>query len=99
MAQRIDDGTQPTAHSAVQAMIVRAQLAADQTGNRVGLAFNLMTDEITLVDLSVGTPEEAVFFRTVAPTSNASAPESDQAENSNNAENSLDPAAECNSVE
>jgi len=99
MAQRIDDGTQPTAHSAVQAMIVRAQHAANQTGKRVGLAFNLMTDEITLVDLSAGAPEEAVFFRTVARTSDASALESDQAGKSNEPEDGLDPAAGCNSVE
>ncbi|MDH3704175.1 MAG: hypothetical protein OEU46_22990 [Alphaproteobacteria bacterium] len=99
MAQRIDDGTQPTAHSAVQAMIVRAQHAADQTGKRVGLSFDLMKDQIELVDLSAGVPEEAVIFRTVVPTIVASAPDSDSGEETGKPEDGFDPAAGCSSAE
>jgi hypothetical protein len=99
MAQRIDDGTQPTAHTAVQAMIVRAQHAADQTGKRVGLAYDLIKDQIELVDLSAETPEEAVIFRTVVPAMEASESTSDSDEKSGSPDEGCDPAAECNSAE
>mgnify|MGYP000078655031 CR=1 FL=1 len=49
MAQRIDDGMQPTAHTAVQAMIVRAQQVADQTGKDIGVHFDLAEDQVSLV--------------------------------------------------
>ena len=99
MAQRIDNGTQPTAHSAVQAMIVRAQHAADQTGKRVGLTYDLMRDQIELVDLSAGAPEEAVIFRTVVPVHKLSAPESESAVEPGKPEADGEPTAGCNSVE
>lgn len=99
MAQRIDNGTQPTAHSAVQAMIVRAQHAADETGKRVGLVYDLMRDQIEMVDLSAGAPEEAVIFRTVVPVRKLSAPESDPAAESGKPEADEDVTAGCNSVE
>ena len=96
MAQRIDNGTQPTAHTAVQAMIVRAQQVADQTGKRVGLTFDLMRDQIELVDLSAETSEEAVLFRTVSPAVGESDPDAEGAEKSGRREGDLDPAAGCN---
>ncbi len=67
MANRIDDGVQPTAHTAVQAMIVRAQQAADQTGKAVGVRYDLASDEISLIEIGPETPKEISFVRVVSP--------------------------------
>ena len=67
MASRIDSGVQPTAHTAVQAMIVRAQQVADQTGKAVGVRYDLTSDEITLIEITPETPKEIAFVRIAAP--------------------------------
>ncbi|MGI9387614.1 MAG: hypothetical protein ACR2OX_09295 [Methyloligellaceae bacterium] len=67
MARRIDSGHQPTAHTAVQAMIVRAQQLADQSGSSVGLVYDLSKDEITLVDLAESETEGLDFVRILVP--------------------------------
>ncbi len=67
MASRIDAGVQPTAHTAVQAMIVRAQQVADQTGKAVGVRYDLTSDEITLIEITPETPKEITFVRIAAP--------------------------------
>jgi hypothetical protein len=68
MASRIDTGIQPTAHTAVQAMIVRAQQVADQTGKAVGVRYDLASDEISLVEISPDMPKEISFVRIASPT-------------------------------
>ena len=67
MANRIDDGVQPTAHTAVQAMIVRAQQVADQTGKAVGVRYDLASDEISLVEIGPETPKKISFVRVASP--------------------------------
>jgi hypothetical protein len=67
MANRIDTGVQPTAHTAVQAMIVRAQQLADQTGKAVGVRYDLASDEISLVEISPDMPKEISFVRIASP--------------------------------
>jgi len=67
MAYRIDNGEQPTAHTAIQAMIVRAQQAADQTGKAVGVHYDLSTDQVSLVEVGPDVPAEIVFLRVAAP--------------------------------
>jgi hypothetical protein len=67
MANRIDDGVQPTAHTAVQAMIVRAQQAADQTGKAVGVHYDLAADQVSLVEITPDTPKEVTFLRVATP--------------------------------
>jgi hypothetical protein len=67
MANRIDAGVQPTAHTAVQAMIVRAQQAADQTGKAVGVRYDLASDEISLIEITPETPKEISFVRIASP--------------------------------
>lgn len=67
MARRIDSGFQPTAHTAVQAMIVRAQQLADQSGTSVGLVYDLSKDEITLVDLAESESDGLDFVRVLVP--------------------------------
>lgn len=67
MAQRIDDGVQPTAHTAVQAMIVRAQQVADQTGKAIGVHFDLAEDQVSLVEIGPDVPGDVTFVRVAAP--------------------------------
>lgn len=67
MAQRIDDGVQPTAHTAVQAMIVRAQQVADQTGKAIGVHFDLQEDQVSLVEIGPDVPTDTIFIRVAAP--------------------------------
>jgi hypothetical protein len=67
MANRIDAGVQPTAHTAVQAMIVRAQQAADQTGKAIGVRYDLTTDEISLIEITPDVARELSFVRIAAP--------------------------------
>ena len=67
MANRIDSGVQPTAHTAVQAMIVRAQQVADKTGKAIGVFYNLASDELSLVEITPETAKEASFIRIAAP--------------------------------
>lgn len=67
MAQRIDNGVQPTAHTAVQAMIVRAQQAADQTGKVVGVHYDLEADQVSLVEVGPDAPTDVTFVRIVSP--------------------------------
>jgi hypothetical protein len=67
MANRIDSGVQPTAHTAVQAMIVRAQQVADKSGKAIGVHYNLATDELSLVEITPETAEGASFIRIAAP--------------------------------
>ena len=69
MANRIDSGEQPTAHSAFQAMIVRAHQLADQTGQAIGVHYDLATDELSLVEIGPDTPDEASFVRIAIPAS------------------------------
>ena len=76
MANTIDGGTPPTAHMSIQAMIVRAQRHADQTGKSVGVSYDLAKDVISLVDLTTvnlaaldsASALRARFFRIVTPT-------------------------------
>lgn len=67
MAQRIDNGVQPTAHTAVQAMIVRAQQAADQTGKVVGVHYDLEADQVSLVEVGPDAPADVTYIRIVSP--------------------------------
>jgi len=67
MASRIDNGIQPTAHTAVQAMIVRAQQAADQTGKPVGVHYDLTADQVSLVEIGPDVPKDVIFLRIAAP--------------------------------
>ena len=67
MANRIDTGVQPTAHTAVQAMIVRAQQVADQSGKAVGVRYDLASDEISLIEITPDVPKEVSFLRIAAP--------------------------------
>ncbi|MEM9685020.1 MAG: hypothetical protein AAF942_17240, partial [Pseudomonadota bacterium] len=67
MASRIDSGMQPTAHTAVQAMIVRAQQVADQTGISIGVHYDLETDELSIVEMGPDVPADTPFLRIVAP--------------------------------
>jgi len=67
MAHRIDNGVQPTAHTAVQAMIVRAQQVADSTGKAVGVRYDLASDEISLIEIGPETPKEISFVRIASP--------------------------------
>jgi hypothetical protein len=73
MANRIDAGVQPTAHTAVQAMIVRAQQAADQTGKAIGVRYDLATDEISLIEITPDVARELTFVRIAAPAGIAAA--------------------------
>ena len=67
MANRIDNGVQPTAHTAVQAMIVRAQHVADQSGKAVGVHYDLATDQVSLVEITPDVPKDVTFLRIAAP--------------------------------
>lgn len=67
MAQRIDNGMQPTAHTAVQAMIVRAQQAADQSGKAVGVHYDLAADQVSLVEVGPDVPADVTFIRIASP--------------------------------
>ena len=67
MANRIDDGVQPTAHTALQAMIVRAQQLADQSGKTVGVHYDLDADQISLVEIGPDAPADVTFVRIAAP--------------------------------
>jgi hypothetical protein len=67
MAQRIDNGIQPTAHTAVQAMIVRAQQAADHTGKAVGVHYDLEADQVSLVEIGPDLPSNVTFVRVASP--------------------------------
>ncbi|MCG8545737.1 MAG: hypothetical protein MJE12_16165 [Alphaproteobacteria bacterium] len=67
MARSIDGGLEPTAHSAVQAMIVRAQQLADQSGKSVGLVYDLTKDEISLVDIADSDAAGLDFVRVLVP--------------------------------
>ena len=67
MARSIDGGLEPTAHSAVQAMIVRAQQLADQSGKSVGLVYDLTKDEISLVDIADSDAAGVDFVRIMTP--------------------------------
>lgn len=67
MANRIDSGVQPTAHSTVQAMIVRAQQVADHTGKAIGVRYDLASDELSLVEITPEVAMEASFVRIAAP--------------------------------
>jgi hypothetical protein len=71
MANRIDSGVQPTAHTAVQAMIVRAQQVADQTGKAIGVRYDLASDELSLVEITPESAKEATFIRIAAPAGRA----------------------------
>ena len=71
MAYRIDDGVQPAAHTAVQAMIVRAQQAADKTGKAVGVHYDLSSDQVSLVEIGPDLPKEIVFLRIATPAEGA----------------------------
>ena len=71
MASRIDNGVQPTAHSAVQAMIVRAQQVADRTGRAIGVHYDLETDELSIVEMGPDVPADTPFLRIIAPTDGA----------------------------
>ncbi len=73
MANRIDSGVQPTAHTAVQAMIVRAQQVADKTGKAIGVHYNLATDELALVEITPDAARETSFIRIAAPAGKAPA--------------------------
>ena len=75
MANRIDTGAQPTAHSAIQAMIVRAQQAADATGKPVGVHYDLSNDQLLLVDLGQGADMKLDFVRVARPGENGEAAE------------------------
>jgi hypothetical protein len=72
MAYRVDDGEQPTAHTAIQAMIVRGQQAADQTGKPVGVHYDLAADQVSLVEIGPDMPAEIVFLRVAVPADGAS---------------------------
>ncbi|MPY73839.1 MAG: hypothetical protein GEU87_06240 [Alphaproteobacteria bacterium] len=67
MANRIDSGVQPTAHTAVQAMIVRAQQVADQTGKAIGVRYDLEADELSLIEITPEVAMETSFVRVAAP--------------------------------
>jgi hypothetical protein len=67
MAQRIDNGVHPAAHTAVHAMIVRAQQAADQTGKTVGVHYDLQSDEVSLVEIGPDMPADVTFLRVAVP--------------------------------
>lgn len=71
MASRIDNGVQPTAHSAVQAMIVRAQQVADRTGRAIGVHYDLETDELSIVEMGPDVPADTPFLRIIAPADGA----------------------------
>jgi len=71
MAYRIDDGVQPTAHTAIQAMIVRGQQAADQTGKSVGVHYDLATDQVSLIEIGPDMPAEIVLLRVAVPAAGA----------------------------
>lgn len=70
MAQRIDNGVQPTAHTAVQAMIVRAQHVADRSGKAIGVHYDLANDEVSLVEISPDMTKDVTFLRIAAPKGN-----------------------------
>ena len=87
MANRIDNGVQPTAHTAVQAMIVRAQQVADQSGNAVGVHYDLEADQVSLVEITPDVPKDVTFLRIAAPAGGvavvaAEAPSGDAEDNS-----------------
>jgi predicted TIM-barrel enzyme len=67
MANRIDTGVQPTAHTAVQAMIVRAQQVADKTGKPIGVHYDLAEDELSLVEIAPESAKGATFIRIAVP--------------------------------
>ena len=67
MANRIDSGVQPTAHTAVQAMIVRAQQVADKTGKAIGVHYDLAADELSLVEITPEAAKGTSFIRIAAP--------------------------------
>jgi len=67
MAYRIDDGVQPTAETAIQAMIVRAQQVADRNGKAVGVHYDLTTDQVSLVEISPEVPKDVTFLRVASP--------------------------------
>ena len=82
MASRIDNGVQPTAHTAVQAMIVRAQQVADQTGMSIGVHYDLETDELSIVEMGPDVPADTPFLRIVAPVASDETDSSDLAADS-----------------
>lgn len=67
MAQRIDHGVHPAAHTAVHAMIVRAQQAADETGTAIGVHYDLESDQVSLVEIGPDVPADMIFLRVAAP--------------------------------
>ena len=80
MARRIDGGLEPSAHSAIQAMIVRAQQLADQTGKSVGLAYDLTNDEISLLDIDGSDAQGLEFLRIMIPANDRPEGAADAAE-------------------
>ena len=68
MAAKIDTGSAPPAHTAIQAMICRAQIAANRENIRVGVVCNLSRNELSIVDLSHGCPDDLECLRIVTPT-------------------------------
>lgn len=68
MAAKIDTGSQASAHTAIQAMIGRAQITASRENIRVGVVCDLSNDELSIVDLSNGRPDNVECFRIILPT-------------------------------
>jgi hypothetical protein len=71
MAQRIDGGVQPTAHTAIQAMIVRAKQAAEQSGKAVGVHYDLEADQVSLIEVGPDAPVGVTFLHVVSPEGGA----------------------------
>jgi hypothetical protein len=73
LATQVEMDGNPAAHSAIQAVIVRAQQTADERGKPIGLAYDLSGDQIAIVDISGGRPEGLELFRTVVPVAGSEA--------------------------
>ena len=67
MARKIDTGSEPPAHTAIQAMIGRAQITANRDRKCVAVVCDLAKDQLVIADLDCGSSEELQYIRIVEP--------------------------------
>lgn len=67
MARKIDTGSEPSAHTAIQAMIGRGRITANRDHKRVAVVCDLANDQLTIVDLANGGPDESECIRIFEP--------------------------------
>ena len=67
MARKIDTGSEPPVHTAIQAMIGRAWIIANRDHKRVAVACDLANDQLIIVDLGGGCSDESEYIQIFEP--------------------------------